>query len=310
MSILKKKVEGFKGERIIRTPKSIWELQAANPICRQLYITDIGYYPYAKYHYWALPRGRIENVLLYCEKGQGWIEYKDTVYRLSKHQAFVIPAHETHAYGADNNDPWSIYWFHFCGENVSLFNSIFGQVIHVKDADNSRYEDRFQLFEEMYQNLEMDYSPENLEYVSICLTHFIASLKYINQFREIKKAKLTDTIQKSISFMREHLESKITLEDIARHVGYSSAHFGALFSKKTSLTPMEYYNQLKIQRSCSYLHFSDMKIKEIAFRLGYSNPFHFSRAFKKEMEITPKEYRIWYIKNNDTKHRSLMPESK
>jgi len=40
-----------------------------------------------------------------------------------------------------------------------------------------------------------------------------------------------------------------------------------------------------------------MKIKEIAFRLGYSNPFHFSRAFKKEMEITPKEYRIWYQKN-------------
>jgi AraC-like DNA-binding protein len=58
---------------------------------------------------------------------------------------------------------------------------------------------------------------------------------------------------------------------------------------------MEYYNQLKIQRACSFLQFStDMKIKEIAFRLGYFDPFHFSRAFRREMGITPKEYRKKY----------------
>jgi len=297
----KKIDEGFKGERVIRTPKSIWELQATNPICRQLYITDIGYYPNAKFHYWSLPNGRVENVLLYCERGRGWVKLKDTVYVLQKHQAFIIPSDESHSYGADSADPYSIYWFHFCGENVALFNSIIGKVINVEDSDKSRYEDRFQLFEEMFQNLETNYSLENLEYVSICLTHFLASLKYISQFREIKKAKQIDTIQKSISFMRENLEKKITLEDIARHAGYSSPHFGTLFSKKTSLAPMEYYNQLKIQRACSYLHFSDMKIKEIAFRLGFSSPYHFSKVFKKEMDITPKEYRIWHIKSNATK---------
>ena len=254
---MEKIVEGFKGEKIIRTPKNIWELQSVNPICKQIFITDIGYYPHAKHHYWALPHGRIENVFIYCEKGQGWVEHQGTVHTLSKHQAFIIPAHDTHAYGADNTNPWSIYWFHFCGENVSMFNSIFGQVIRVEDADNRRYEDRFQLFEEMYQNLEMGYSPENLEYVSICLTYFLASLKYINQYREIKKVKATDVIQKSISYMRDHLEDKITLKDIAQHVGYSLRHFCTLFAKKTSITPMEYFNQLKIQRSCSYLHFTD-----------------------------------------------------
>ena len=286
--------EGFKGEKIIRTPKSIWQLQAENPICKQLYITDIGYYPHAKYHYFARPKGRIENVFIYCEKGQGWIEHQGTVHKLVSHQAFVIPSHHTHSYGADHIDPWSIYWFHFCGEKISMFNSIYGQIIHVEESDSSRYEDRFRLFEEMYQNLERGYSAENLEYVSFCLMHFLASLKYINQFREIKNVKEIDSIQKSIKFMRDHIEKKITLEDIARHAGYSTAHFGVLFAKKTSLTPMEYYNQLKIHRSCSYLHFSDMKIKEIAFRLGYSDPFHFTKAFRKEMEITPKEYRMRY----------------
>ena len=93
-----------------------------------------------------------------------------------------------------------------------MFSSIIGKTISLEESDKSRYDDRFQLFEEMYQNLEMGYSPENLEYVSFCLMHFLASLKYINQFREIKKVRETDFIQRSISFMKENMENKITLE--------------------------------------------------------------------------------------------------
>lgn len=94
--------------------------------------------------------------------------------------------------------------------------------------------------------------------------------------------------------MKEHLEEKITLKDISSHVGYSGSRFSAIFSEKTSISPMDYYNQLKIQRACSFLQFSDLKLNEIAFRLGFYDPFHFSRAFKQEMEITPKEYRRRY----------------
>jgi AraC-like DNA-binding protein len=42
------------------------------------------------------------------------------------------------------------------------------------------------------------------------------------------------------------------------------------------------------------LQFSDLKIKEIAFRLQYYDPFHFSKSFRREMGITPKEYGTRY----------------
>jgi AraC-like DNA-binding protein len=293
---MEKIAEGFKGEKAIITPYNVRHLQAANPICKQMFVTHIGYYPYAKHHYRERPEGCNEHIFIYCEEGKGWVKHNEAVYSLQRNQAFIIPADEAHAYGADLRNPWSIYWVHFRGENVSMFSSIIGQIIHVEESDKSRYDDRFQLFEEMYQNLEMGYSPENLEYVSFCLLHFLASLKYINQFREIKKAKQTDIIQRSIVFMKDNLENKITLEDIVHHAAYSMSHFGAFFAKKTSYAPMEYYNQLKIQRACSYLQFSDMKIKEISFRLGYYDPFHFSKAFRQEMGITPKEYRKKYAK--------------
>jgi len=284
-------MDGFKGEKAIHLPYNVKSFLASNDITRLLYITHIGFYPKAKFHFRERKKGAQENIFIYCDDGAGWIEYNDERHYLRKNQAFIIPANESHKYGSDNSNPWTIYWLHFRGENVDFFSSIIGNPIGLENSDKSRYKDRLELFEEMYQNLAMGYSTDNLEYVSFCLMHFLASMKYLNQFREIKNIREMDAVQKGILYMRENLEVKITLNDITQHVGYSNSRFSTLFIKKTSYSPMEYYNQLKIQRACSYLQFSDLKIKEIAFRLGYYDPFHFSKVFKQEMKITPREYR-------------------
>jgi AraC-like DNA-binding protein/mannose-6-phosphate isomerase-like protein (cupin superfamily) len=286
--------EGFKGEKAIVTPYNVRKYQDLNDITKQLYVTHIGYYPNAKYHFRQRQTGVNENILIYCEKGKGWIECKDEKYMLSENHAFIIPANESHMYGADSRNPWSIYWIHFKGENVRMFNSIIGKHLVIRESDNSRYNDRIALFENMYQNLEMGYNPENLEYISFCLMHFLASLKYLTQFREIKNVKVDDVVQQCIHYMKDNLENKISLKDIADAVGYSNSHLTTLFTHRTSFSPIVYYNQLKIQRACSFLQFSDMKIKEIAFRLGYYDPFHFSNSFIRQMGITPKEYRKKY----------------
>ncbi len=286
--------EGFKGERAIILPYNIRDLLAANMITQQLYVTHIGYYPMAKYHFRKRITGANQYILIYCEKGTGWIEYKNEIYQLSRNNTFILPVNEPHSYGANSKDPWSIYWMHFSGLNTSMFSQIFGKVIDTSEAHNSRNIDRVQLFEEIYQNLEMGYSFEILEYTSFCLMYYLASLKYLDQYREIKTVKELDIIQKSILFMKNNLETKITLDEIAKSVGYSSSHFSNYFIKKTSFPPIDYYNQLKIQKACSYLQFSDLKIKEIAYKLGYYDQFHFSKSFKKETDLTPKEYRKKY----------------
>jgi AraC-like DNA-binding protein len=286
--------EGFRGERAIVTPYNIRNYQAGNEITRQLYITHIGYYPDARFHYRERSRGAGENIFIYCDRGKGWIEYGDTEYLLEENRFFIIPEGEKHRYGADARDPWSIYWFHFRGEHVRMFDSIIGKVVSLDVSDTSRQDDRVRLFNEMYQNLDMGYSPENLEYISFCLMHYLASLKYVSQYREIRRVKEVDVIQESILYMKENLENKITLSDISHAVGYSVSRLNALFIQRTSYSPVEYYRQLKIQRACNYLQFSGLKIKEVAFRLQYYDPFHFSKVFSREMGITPKEYRQKY----------------
>ena len=292
--MMEKIADGFKNEKAIILPYNVRDYLKTNPVTRLLHVTHIGYYPEAKYHFRERQNGANQHILIYCESGKGWIIHNGEKKIIERNQVYILPANETHSYGADNHDPWSIYWIHFKGENSNLFFSIIGKKTDTGGSYSSRPRDRTVLFEEMYQNLEMGYSRENLEFVSYCLSYFLASIKYVTQFCEIKNVKEMDVVQKSIHFMKNNLEENIELNTIAKHVGYSPTHFGNLFQKKTSYTPMGYYNQLKIQRACSYLQFSDLKIKEIAFRLGYYDPFHFSKSFKKETCLTPKEYRKKY----------------
>ena len=291
---MKKIADGFLGEKGITLPYNIYHSLANSEICKQLYLTHIGYYPNAKFHYVERLKGTKENIFIYCVEGEGWVQFDEFKINVSKHQCFILPPNKYHAYGANNQNPWSIYWFHFCGEHSAMFQPIIGKSIKMDDVNNGRLDDRFSLFEEMYENLDMGYSPENLEYVSFCLMHFLATIKYLAQYRAICTLKEPDVIQKSIIYMKNNLEKKITLEDISQYAGYSISHFGALFAERTSFSPMVYYNQLKMQRACSYLQFSDKKIKEIAYLLGFYDPFHFSKAFHSEMGMTPKAFRIKY----------------
>lgn len=78
---------------------------------------------------------------------------------------------------------------------------------------------------------------------------------------------------------------------IAENVNSSSCHFSALFNKRTGFPPIEYFNHLKIQKACQYLQFTQLRIKEIAFKIAINDQYYFSRLFTKVMGLSPSEYR-------------------
>ncbi len=286
--------DGFKGEKAIVLPYSIRDFQASNEHTAGLFVTHIGYYPHAQHHFRDRAAGAKEHILIYCEEGGGWIRFNGETFTLFKGQALIIPDDTPHVYAANKQFPWSIYWIHCQGEHLARYQPIIGRILHTEAASVGNHDFRVDLFESIFQNLSNGYLPDNLAYSSICLQHFLASFRYVSQFNRQPPTEGADLVHNSISYMKNHLEDKLTLEDIARSVNYSPTYFGVLFKERTSYSPIEYYNQLKIQRACSLLQFTDLKIKEIAFRLGYYDAFHFSKAFAKEMEISPKEYRRRY----------------
>lgn len=286
-----KKEEGFKEQLSVILPEYIIRELRNDPICKQLYATDIGFYPNAEGHHRVRKEGCGQYILIYCIKGKGWISEGGRRIAVKANQYFVIPPEVPHSYASDDIDPWSIYWVHFAGKLAAFFYDTLGSPKTISPSNLDRIEDRIQFFYEIIRNLEMGYALENLQYSNVCLLHLLSSFKYISQFRQIQKMTNEDVVAASISYMKQNLDKKQALENLAAESRLSVSQYSLLFRKKTGRSPMDYFTNLKIQRACQLLDNSTLRIGEIAARVGYGDPFHFSRIFKQLMGMSPKNYR-------------------
>ena len=289
---IKKKKEGFQGQKAIIIPKRILSAQCEkNEIISPLYITDIGYYPKAKFHYRERPHGADQHILIYCTEGKGSINVNNTVYNIQANDFFIIPSRSPHHYAANENEPWTIYWVHFKG-NISrtVVSLTLEQLAGYKGFLNYN-EDRIRLFNNMYDTLERGYKSDNLIYVNMSLWHYLTTFIFMDKHNISRESSGTHLIDKAIDFMSKRTEQVVNLDEFAKSINLSSSHFSSLFKKKTGFTPIEYFNHLKVQKACQYLLFSDLRIKEIAYKLGINDPYYFSRLFSKVMGLSPNEYR-------------------
>lgn len=293
-----KQKNGFSGERSIVLPKVIVEMEKNDPLVSSLYITDIGYYPKAENHYRERKEPIGENVLIYCMEGKGTYRVEGKEYHVSGNQYFILPAGKAHSYESDKDSPWTIYWIHFTGNHAEIYAQGAQTPQDVKPSIHSRINHRNTIFEEIFQTLEQGYSQESLRYVSSLLHYYLASMRYLKQYRETGRRDTESLMSdEAIHFMQENIEKKITLEDIAKYLGYSASHFSMMFKKQTGMSPLNYINKLKIKEACYLLKNTDMKINQICHKVGIEDCYYFSRLFSKTMGMSPKEYRVEELKS-------------
>lgn len=283
--------EGFRGERAIILPKMIVEQMENDPLSAALHVTDMGYYPRAAHHYRKRPEGISQYVLIYCTDGAGWCKVNEIKYPISSNQFIILPAGIPHEYGADEVAPWTIYWIHFKGNLAA--NYVTGEVLPItlNPGMQSRIFQRINLFEEIFFTLKMGYSRDNLRYACSMFHHFLGSLCYWVQYRNAANQTEEGFLESIVHYMNEHIGRKITLADMAEFAGYSTSHFSSLFCRLTKQSPMTYFNQLRIQKACELLDFTDMKVNQVCFKIGIDDPYYFSRLFKQVMGCSPREYR-------------------
>ena len=287
-----RKNEGFQGQKAIVIPRKILsDLSASNDVASALYITDIGYYPKAKFHYRERPEGADQHILIYCLEGRGEAIIGNNAFTVEAGEFFIVPTGIPNRYEADENNPWTIYWIHFLGNIADSIVTLFEQKYGGYKGFNQNNEHTISLFNDIYNQLERGYSADHLIYSNMCLWHYLGGVVYNNKYDANDKSAYKDSTDLAIDFLNKNLNNILTLQQIAASVNLSPSHFSYIFKKKTGFTPIEYFNHLKVQQACQYLLFTGMRIKEISLELGIEDPYYFSRLFTKVMGLSPADYR-------------------
>jgi len=83
--------------------------------------------------------------------------------------------------------------------------------------------------------------------------------------------------------------SDININKVAEEVGISERYLRNLFSQYLNLSPLDYLNQIRINKAVELLRNTEMSIKEVCFQCGFQSPQYFSRIFKQQMGVSPRD---------------------
>lgn len=103
----------------------------------------------------------------------------------------------------------------------------------------------------------------------------------------------SDPIQRACQYLEDHFaDHDLTLGTVADQVGLSEKYFSTQFTKRCGCTFISYLNGLRLRYAQELLRSTDLKIYQVSDRAGYNSIEHFTHIFKKNLGISPKDYRV------------------
>ena len=183
---------------------------------------------------------------------------------------------------------------HFGGESLPEFNEVQEVQKHFKPVSVKSDGEIIAIFSRIYKTLELGYSIDNLLFANMSLSHFLTLFIYNARYFSASATGKLDCVDSAIHYMQERINDNISLQEMSSQYNYSVSRFSNLFRQKTGYAPIDYFLQMKMQKACQQLNFSNRPIKDIAFGLGFDDPYYFSKRFRKNIGMSPKKYRaLW-----------------
>lgn len=250
---------------------------------------------HAKGYYFNTATGRIlqEYQILFIVEGEGVFSSSHvTDVRVKAGNIIMLFPGEWHSYHPDAEVGWNLYWIGFKGDIINPYLNAgilsaekpiyyVGQSLEITNL----YESAIHLAEEEQMCMNM--------VLSGIVLHLIGMIHYQEQsLVQIDHDENIELITKARSLIRENIETDLSIQDIATQLGTSYSNLRKLFRKYTGMPPAQYQNELRLQEACNLVTYTNLPIKEIAYRLFFDTPQYFSITFKKKTGFTPHEYRV------------------
>lgn len=184
--------------------------------------------------------------------------------------------------------PYKCFFVHIVVEDNALFETLINTPTFFETDKTDIYKDIFIKLVKHYNSFD-DNEEIILQSLLLKLIYTISkdfSLKN-------KKGDLTENhliIEKSLSYINEHLTEDLSLKKVAEEMSFSPIHFHNTFKRTVGKTLRDYIEEQRIKKATDLLLTTNYSLTQIAYECGFSSQSYFSYVFKRRMKSAPREY--------------------
>jgi len=237
--------------------------------------------------YQPVATGRVLNdyQLIYVTRGRGLYISEERETPVEEGTVIAVFPDVRHAYHPDAGTGWEEYWVGFRGASVdrlafSGFHTPEHPLFHIGLQPSI-----LSLFEDIFGNVEVQ-APFYQLRAGALIFYLLAEIHGTERLSE-QQGDTERLVERAKFLMRENIYGAIDLDGIGDRLGASRARFYEAFKSYTGMTPYQYFINLKINRAKELLGAEGASVKEAAFRLGFEDPYYFSRLFHKKTGLSP-----------------------
>ncbi len=166
---------------------------------------------------------------------------------------------------------WHFWWFEFTMAAPVFFESDHPVICAATPREGAS-------LSEIFRNLRRP-SPAHRSLASAGFA-YLAHQWMAAQHEQRPRAPHQTAIERVVDTMHEKTDGTWSVRDMARAAGLSERRFRQVFQKTMGATPKQFHDGIRLELGRRILLVEGAKISDVADRLGFSSPFHFSRAFR------------------------------
>ena len=190
--------------------------------------------------------------------------------------------------------PFKCYYVHMIVADEEIRSRLMQLPNYIKPENIEEYENIFVKMSRAYAT-GLDIDRMLVQSLIFKLIHMLCKHSVKDTF--VSQSSNKEMIEKVISYIRENLNTNLSLQTLSEYASFSPIHFHNCFKRSTGKTLREFVEEQRIQKAVNLLISTDKTLAQIGDECGFSSQAYFSFVFKRKMKITPREYvRELYMK--------------
>lgn len=242
-------------------------------------------------------------IFYFAKEGNGYVTQCQATHKIRAGQCFVVFPNVGASIKSEHKKAMNVTWVAFSGYLVERYLS---------RAKISAYEPLFndtpehgleQIFDTL---LEASTRPSNryCKIMAQMYNIFDFFLDHASQESRTETAPPEMYLLKALDFIDINYQDDISVEDIAESAGMNRKSLYTVFKKLTGFSPRDYLIYYRMCKATNLLRSTTLSVETVAVSVGYSDQFHFSKEFKKNVGLSPSEYRRVIAQEPDKDFRS------